>query len=124
MKPPILLSIAALVFSPVLAMASPIIEMQGGTVSSAIPSVSGPTKMQQDDSHVRALQAISHVREEFNKAGCPSYWNSGQCGELLRTMQEFYRYAGPQGTGNVTLTGGTFYQNNYEKDVTVPRSKR
>lgn len=68
-------------------------------------------KEELEDSLGRAKDLVSHVRKEFNDAGCPSLWKSDQCQKLLTTFEELVKYAGP--SGGTTVSHSSFTQNEY-----------
>ena len=68
-----------------------------------------------DNSEERAKDLVSHVREEWTKAGCPSLWNGSQCERLLSTFVEVIKYAGPSGaSASVNVMNSTFINNGKE----------
>ncbi len=63
--------------------------------------------------HNRAKDMISHIREEYTKAGCPAMWKAVQCNQLAEVFESAMKFVGSQGANaGVTITGSTFYGGN------------
>ncbi len=83
----------------------------GGTTMKAPPAATtSSSKETLDEHHARAKDMISHVREEYTKAGCPAMWKYEQCNKLAEVFQETMKHIGSiGGNGGVTIRDSTFY---------------